>query len=93
MPPPSGEQEMLTVDQIFHLFPLKLWNAIQHESCVPRKNGQLSYWEILKCFGEIWRARQKFRMTFKDIRVSEGFDRAFDQGLTTSVFWLDQEGH
>jgi hypothetical protein len=32
------------VDQVFHPFPLKIWNAIQHESCVPRKTGQLLYW-------------------------------------------------
>jgi hypothetical protein len=25
------------VDQVFHPFPLKIWNAIQHENCVPRK--------------------------------------------------------
>jgi hypothetical protein len=51
-----------------------------------------SYWEILKCLGEIWRTRQKFRRTFNDIRVSVGFDRAFDQGLTMSVCWLGQGG-
>jgi hypothetical protein len=32
------------VDQVFHPFPLKIWNAIQHESCVPRKARQLLYW-------------------------------------------------
>jgi hypothetical protein len=69
MPSGPGEQELLTVDQVFHLFPLKIWNAIQHESCVPRKTRQLSYWEILKCFGEIWRTRQKLRRTFKHFRV------------------------
>jgi hypothetical protein len=93
MPLGFGEQELLAVDQGFHPFPLKIWNATQHESCVPRQTGQLPYWEILKCLGEIWRTRQKFRRTFKDIRVLEGFDRAFDQGLTTSVCWLDQKGH
>jgi hypothetical protein len=37
----------------------------------------------LKCLGEFWRTRQKFRRTFIDIRVSVGFGRVFDQGLTT----------
>jgi hypothetical protein len=40
----------------------------------------------------MWRTRQKFRRTFKDIRVSVGFDRAFDRGLTTSVCLLGQGG-
>jgi hypothetical protein len=93
MPLCFDEQELLAVDQVFHPFALKIWNAIQHESCVPPKTGQLSYGEILKCLGEILRTRQKLRRTFKDTRVSVGFDRAFDQGLTTSVCWLDQEGH
>jgi hypothetical protein len=55
MPPHSGEQELLAVDQVFHPFPLKILNVIQHESCVPRKTEQLSYWEILSVqvkFGE-----------------------------------------
>jgi hypothetical protein len=34
------------------------------------------------CLGEIWRTRQKFRRTFINIRVSVGFGRVFDQGLT-----------
>jgi hypothetical protein len=63
MPPCLGEQEQLAIDHILHLFPLKILNAILHESCVPRETGQLSYWEILKCLGEIWRTRQKFRET------------------------------
>jgi hypothetical protein len=29
----------VAVDLILHPFPLKIWNAIQHESCVPRKTG------------------------------------------------------
>jgi hypothetical protein len=37
------------------------------------------------CLGEIWRTRQKFRRTFIDIRVSVGFGRVFDQGLTQGV--------
>jgi hypothetical protein len=44
MPPHSDEQEMLTVDQVFHQFPLKIWNGNLHESCVPRQTGQLSFW-------------------------------------------------
>jgi hypothetical protein len=32
------------VNQVFHPSPLKISNAIQHESCVPRKTGQLLYW-------------------------------------------------
>jgi hypothetical protein len=39
-----SEQEVLAVDQDFHPFPLKIGNAIQHESCVPQQTGQLSYW-------------------------------------------------
>jgi hypothetical protein len=64
----------------FSSFPLKIWKVIHHESCVPWKSGQVSYWEILKCLGEIWRTRQKFRRTFKDIAVSVGFDCAFTKG-------------
>jgi hypothetical protein len=37
-----GKQELLAVDQVFHLFPLKILNAILHESCVPQQAGQLS---------------------------------------------------
>jgi hypothetical protein len=83
MSPCLGEQELLSVDHVFHQFTLKIWNANLHESCVPRQTGQLSYWEILKCLGEIWRTRQKFRKTFTDIRVLVGFDRVFDH---TCVF-------
>jgi hypothetical protein len=85
MSPCRGEQESLAVDRVFHPFPLKISNATQYESCVPRQAGQLSYWDILKCLGEIWRMRQKFQRTFIDVRVSVGFDRAFDQWLTTRV--------
>jgi hypothetical protein len=41
MPIGVSEQEALPVDQAFHLFPLKIWNAILHESCVPQQTGQL----------------------------------------------------
>jgi hypothetical protein len=34
-----SEQELLAVDQVFHLFPLKIWNANLHESCVPQQIG------------------------------------------------------
>jgi hypothetical protein len=44
MPLSFSEQELLAVDQVFLRFPLKVGNATQHESFVPRKNGQLSYW-------------------------------------------------
>jgi hypothetical protein len=44
MPPHSGEQEMPTIDQVFHLFPLKIGNADLHESCGHRQTGQFSYW-------------------------------------------------
>jgi hypothetical protein len=69
MSPCFGEQEVLTVDQVFNQFPLKIWNANLHESCVPRQTGQLPYCKIFKCFGEIWRTRQKFRKTFADVSV------------------------
>jgi hypothetical protein len=39
-----NEQEVLAVDQDFHPFPVKIGNAILHESCAPRQTGQLSYW-------------------------------------------------
>jgi hypothetical protein len=67
MPLGFGEQELLALTELFHQFPLQIANATQHESCVPRKTGQLLYWEILKCLGEIWRTRQKFLRKFKDI--------------------------
>jgi hypothetical protein len=44
MPTCVSEQELLTIDQDFHPFPLKIGNAILHESCVPQQTGQLSYW-------------------------------------------------
>jgi hypothetical protein len=40
---------------------------------------------FFKCLGEFWRMQQNFRTTFIDIRVSVGFDRVFDKGLTTRV--------
>jgi hypothetical protein len=42
MPACSGKQEVLSVDQVFHQFPLKIWNANLHESCIPQQDGQLS---------------------------------------------------
>jgi hypothetical protein len=39
-----SEQEVLSVDQAFHPLPLKIENAILHESCVSWQTGQLSYW-------------------------------------------------
>jgi hypothetical protein len=39
-----SEQEVLSVDQDFHPFPLEIGNAILHESCVPQVTRQLSYW-------------------------------------------------
>jgi hypothetical protein len=36
------EQETLSFGQVFHAFPLKIWNANLHESCVPQQAGQLS---------------------------------------------------
>jgi hypothetical protein len=44
MSPHSGEQEVLSVDHVFHQFPFKISNANLHESCVPQQTGQLSYW-------------------------------------------------
>jgi hypothetical protein len=37
MPFCVDEQEVLAVDQYFHRFPLKIENAILHESCVPQQ--------------------------------------------------------
>jgi hypothetical protein len=42
MPIGAREQEVLSVDHIFHLFLLKIWNANLHESCVPQQTRQLS---------------------------------------------------
>jgi hypothetical protein len=42
MPLGVSEQEVLAVDQVFHLFPLRIWNANLQESCVPQQAGQLS---------------------------------------------------
>jgi hypothetical protein len=44
MPIYVSEQEVLSVHQAYHPFPLKIGNAILHESCVPQQTGQLSYW-------------------------------------------------
>jgi hypothetical protein len=44
MSPCFGGQEVLSVDQVFLQFPLKIWNANLHESCVPQQTRQLSYW-------------------------------------------------
>jgi hypothetical protein len=44
----------------------------------------------LKCLGEFWRTRQKFRTTFADVNSQAGLDRAFDQRLTTGVCILGQ---
>jgi hypothetical protein len=43
MPLDSGEQELLGLTELFHQFPHQITNAIQHESCVPGKTGQLLY--------------------------------------------------
>jgi hypothetical protein len=37
-----SEQELLAVDQVFHLSPLKIRNANLHEKCGPQQTGQLS---------------------------------------------------
>jgi hypothetical protein len=42
MLPCFGEQEVLAVDLVFHQFPLKIWNANLHESCVPQQTRLLS---------------------------------------------------
>jgi hypothetical protein len=42
MPTHVHEQEMLTLGQVFHAFPLQFLNANLHESCVPQQDGQLS---------------------------------------------------
>jgi hypothetical protein len=34
-------------DHKFETLPLKIWNATNYESCVPRKGEQLLYWPIL----------------------------------------------
>jgi hypothetical protein len=42
MPLNRHEQEILTFEQVFHAFPLKIGNANLYESCVPHQAGQLS---------------------------------------------------
>jgi hypothetical protein len=56
----ASEQELLALTTVLHNFPLQIANATQHESCVPRKTGQLLYWDNFKCLGEIWRTQRKF---------------------------------
>jgi hypothetical protein len=46
-----GEQELLAVDQFFHPFPLKIWKAIQHESCALEK---LDNFRIGRCWVFRW---------------------------------------
>jgi hypothetical protein len=41
--PSVKEQEVLSVDEDFHPLPLKIGNAILHESCGTQQTGQLSY--------------------------------------------------
>jgi hypothetical protein len=60
------------VDRVFLHFPLQTGNAVQKQSCVPRKTRQLLYSEILKCLDEIWRTWQKFWREFEDIGVLTG---------------------
>jgi hypothetical protein len=66
----ASEQYPRTLTCIFDHFALQTSNATQHESCVPRQNTQLLYWENLKCLGEIWGTRQKFRATLVGQRLS-----------------------
>jgi hypothetical protein len=73
------------VDQVFHHFPLQICNATQKQSCVPRKTGQLLYLGILKCLGEIWRTRQKFRRALKGKGVWRGFWPSFDHQCVLTV--------
>jgi hypothetical protein len=42
MPVCVHEQEILTLEQVFHAFPLQICNTNLHESCVPQQDGQLS---------------------------------------------------
>jgi hypothetical protein len=78
----TSEQCLEALTKLFHLFSLRISNATQHESCVPRQNTQLCHWENLKCLGEIWRTRQKFWATWSVKGVFKGFDQGFDQALT-----------
>jgi hypothetical protein len=68
-----SEQCLQALACIFHQFALQTSNATQHESCVPQQNTQLLYWENLKCLGEIWRTRQKYRLTLVGQKESKGF--------------------
>jgi hypothetical protein len=79
-----SEQCRTALTEVFHLFTLQISNATQHESCVPRQNTQLLYWENLKCLGKIWRTRQKFRLTLVGQKGFKGFDLGFDPTLTMS---------
>jgi hypothetical protein len=42
MPLNFSEQEVLSFGQVFLPFPLKIFNANLHESCVHQQTGQLS---------------------------------------------------
>jgi hypothetical protein len=80
----AGEQCRTAMTEVFRLFTLQISNATQHESCVPRQNTQLLYWENLKCLGKIWRTQQKFRLTLVAQKGFKGFDLGFDPTLTMS---------
>jgi hypothetical protein len=76
----ASEQCRTALTEVFHLFTLQISNATQHESCVPRQNTQLLYWENLKCLGKIWRTRQKYRLTLVGQKGFKGFDPTFTMG-------------
>jgi hypothetical protein len=69
MPLDFGEQELLVLTELFHQFQLQIANATQHESCVPRKTGQLLYWEIVKCLGDLENAIK----VPEDVQRHQGF--------------------
>jgi hypothetical protein len=65
----ASEQELLQLTQFSTFFHSKFEMPSNMKVVSLEKTGQLLYWEILESVGEIWRTRQKFRRTFKDIRV------------------------
>jgi hypothetical protein len=52
---------------IFGQFALEIGMSANYEKCVPGNNEQLSYWQILNFYSEIWRTRKKTISTLKEI--------------------------
>jgi hypothetical protein len=54
-------------NSIFGQFALKIGMSANYEKCVHGNNEQLSYWQILNFYNEIWRTRKKTKSALKEI--------------------------